>query len=106
MGLILKTGKKYTDRYGHTGSDFYAKIGKISDVSKAKQEVFFTVEIYINKEASDRGLYPINIISSVMKNEDFDNWYVKPLVKNNGIDPYKQLYLYLETLTDEKGNSD
>lgn len=103
MALILKPGKTYTDRYGHTGSDFYSRIGRISDVNKSRQEVLFSVEIYLNKYASDRGLYPVDIISFVMKDKDFVNWYVKPLVENNGIDPYKQLYLCLESIADEKG---
>ena len=104
MGLMLRSGKAYTDRYRHTGSDFYAKIGKTSDVDRNKQEVLFTVEFYLDKDASDRSLYPANNAIFVMKADDFYAWYSEPLLENKGINPYKQLYLYLQGVTDEAGS--
>ncbi|GET38867.1 hypothetical protein [Microseira wollei] len=104
MGLILKIGKIYTERYGHSGSSFYAKIGRISDVNKSKLEALFTVDVYLSKDASNQQLYPVQSLLYTLKGEDFQKWYSKPLMENQGLDPDQQLYLYLQTVVDPEIN--
>lgn len=100
MGLILRSGKSYTDRYGHSGASFYAVISRITDVNKKRLEALFTVDIYLSKEAAKNSFYAVESRSYILKGEDFEKWYSRPLIQNQGLDPYKQLYLYLESVVD------
>ncbi|HAX75709.1 MAG TPA: hypothetical protein DCY88_07720 [Cyanobacteria bacterium UBA11372] len=101
MAFVLKPGKTYTDRYGHSGASFYAVISRITDVNKNRLEALFTVDIYLSKEtAKTPSLYPIENRLYTLKGEDFEKWYSRPLAQNQGLDPYKQLYLYLESVVD------
>jgi hypothetical protein len=69
MGLILKVGKTYTDRYGYTHGEYYGTIDEIT-INRREKMFSFTVNLYRTK--ADVGKVVLETKSFMLTQDQFD----------------------------------
>ena len=73
MGLRLKKGCTFTDRYGHTWNEYYAVIDEVF-IQKKDEICDFQIRVFADREARQTGAQPLETFPVSMSNQEYRLW--------------------------------